>query len=196
MAENKVFLPEVIDLITDLRKGRESVANWLELKRLVENNTAQVCREADTRWLVSILDTYADFGDEVEKRNALLVVQIANFEKLWATNLLMYDVNENKEKLKELRRNKVIPLWDGMYSFNINHGDMTGNFFGRLESMLEGSPVILEIYRTIIERLKGSGMTLDHLDKYHRRLFEPYVKRSLFRILRKKILYFLKSYKI
>ena len=124
------------------------------------------------------------------------MAQIANFEKLWATNLLMYDVTLNPEKVQQLKKNKVIPLWDGMYSFNINHGDMTGNFFGRMETLLKDTPVILKIYQTIVERLKSSGMTLANLNEYQRRLFEPYPRRSLFRLLRKKIISFLKNYKI
>jgi len=145
---------------------------------------------------VSVLDTYADHGTDIERRNALLVVQIANFEKLWATNLLMYDVTLNPEKVKLLKQNKVIPLWDGMYSFNINHGDMTGNFFSRVETLLESTPAIKCIYQIIIERLKNSGMTLANLNEYHRRLFEPYPKRSVLRLLRKKIISFFKSYRI
>lgn len=124
------------------------------------------------------------------------MVQITNFEKLWATNMLMYDVSLNPEKVKQLRNNKVIPLWDGMYSFNINHGDMTGNFFGRLETLLEETPAIKTIYHTIVERLKDSGMTLAHLNEYHRRLFEPYPRRSVFRIVRRKLISFFRNYKI
>ena len=189
-------LPHIQELITQIRQGRDVDTCWTELKNLVESNTEEICREADTRWLVSILDTYVDCGTDIERRNALLVVQIANFEKLWATNLLMYDVSLNPEKVNQLKKNKVIHLWDGMYSFNINHGDMSGNFFGRLETLLVATPAIRSIYQVVIERLKASGMTLANLNEYHRRLFEPYPRRSVFRLLRKKIINIFKNYKI
>jgi len=187
---------DVQDYITDLRKGRNTEARWLSFTQLVEKNLDQICRELDTRWLVSICDTYSDFSDDITRRNALLVVQMVNLEKLWATNLLMYDVSLNKEKLGKLKSNKVIPLWDGMYSFNINHGDMTWNLFARMEQLIKETPVIHTIYRTIIERLKENNTALANLNKYHKRLFDPYPRRSVFRILRKKILKWFKAYKI
>ena len=190
------LINQVQDLITELRKGRNTDIRWSAFKKLVEENLPEICRELDTRWLVSVCDTYADYADEITRRNALLVVQMVNFEKLWATNLLMYDVSLNEKKLAKLKANKVIPLWDGMYSFNINHGDMTWNLFSRMEILLRETPVIHTIYLTITDRLKKNDTVLANLNKYHRRLFEPYPRRSLFRILRKKLLRWFKSYRI
>jgi hypothetical protein len=187
---------EVKNLISELRKGNDVDVHWPSFKKLVEDNLALLCTELDTRWLVSICDTYADFGDGITSRNALLVVQMVNFEKLWATNLLMYDVTLNERKLARLKKNKVIPLWDGMYSFNINHGDMTWNLFSRMENLLGETPVIHAIYMTLTERLKKHGTALANINKYHKRLFEPYPRRSVFRIIRKKILHWFRSYKI
>jgi len=187
---------ELKQLISSLRKGRNTEVYWPSFQQLVKDNLELFCAELDTRWLISVCDTYADFSDGITRRNALLVVQVVNFEKLWATNLLMYDVAENKNKLAELKRNKVIPLWDGMYSFNINHGDMTWNLFSRMEKLLIETPVIHTIYLTIIERLKQHDTVLANINKYHKRLFEPYPRRSVFRIIRKKILNWFKSYRI
>jgi hypothetical protein len=187
---------DIRKLISKLRKGTDTDKNWPAFIKLVEENLPSVCRELDTRWLVSICDTYVDFGDDITSRNALLVVQMVNFEKLWATNLLMYDVAPNEQKLAELKKNKVIPLWDGMYSFNINHGDMTWNLFSRMDKLIKETPVIHAIYLTLIDRLKTHDTALANLNKYHKRLFEPYPRRSVFRLLRKKMLHLFKSYKI
>jgi hypothetical protein len=192
----KSLFAQIQELIIKLRKEKDLKNNWIEFRNLVEQNIDEACSILDTRWLVSICDTYVDYGDDIIRRNAMLVVQIANFEKLWATNLLMYDIYLNPEKLKELKNNKIIPLWDGMYSFNINHGDLTNNLFDRMENLLKETPVIEKIYRTVIQRIRENDTVLANLNKYHGRLFEPDSKRSLFRILRKKILYFLRSYKI
>jgi len=196
MNSNETLSGQIQELIVNLRKGKDINKNLKDFSDLIGQNIDEVCKMLDTRWLVSICDTYVDYGDQIISRNALLVVQIANFEKLWATNLLMYDVKLNPEKVQKLKNNKIIPLWDGMYSFNINHGDMTNNFFGRLEALLKATPVIEKIYRTIIERIKENDTVLANLNRYHGRLFEPGIKRSLFRIIRKKILFMAKSYKI
>ena len=196
MNSNETLSGQIQELIVNLRKEKDINKNLKDFSDLIGQNIDEVCKMLDTRWLVSICDTYVDYGDQIISRNALLVVQIANFEKLWATNLLMYDVKLNPEKVQKLKNNKIIPLWDGMYSFNINHGDMTNNFFGRLEALLKATPVIEKIYRTIIERIKENDTVLANLNRYHGRLFEPGIKRSLFRIIRKKILFMAKSYKI
>jgi 6-pyruvoyl-tetrahydropterin synthase len=196
MNVEKSLSAEIQEAIIKLRKEKDIQNNWIEFRNLVEQNIDEVCSTLDTRWLISICDTYVDFGDNIIRRNAMLVVQIPNFEKLWATHLLMYDVSLNPEKLQKLKNNKIIALWDGMYSFNLNHGDLTNNQFDRLEKLLKETPVIEQIYRTVIQRIKDNDTVLANLNKYHGRLFEPDRKRSLFRILRKKILYLLRSYKI
>jgi len=182
-------------LIEKLRKEFDLKENWPEFRNVVEKNIDQICEELDTRWLVSICDTYVDFGDSNEKRNAMFIVLIANLEKLWATNLLMYDVKLNSHKLHKLKENKVIPLWDGMYSFNINHGDMTNNLYRRLNNLMEGTPVLNKIFLTVLKRLTENDTILANLSKYHKRLFEPYPKRSLMFVLIKKIRTLFKTYK-
>lgn len=192
--ENKI-LDQVKPLIVKLRKEVDISNNRLELRNVVEKNIDRICEELDTRWLVSICDTYADFGDPIEKRNAMLIVQVANFEKLWATNLLMYDVKLNPKKLDKLKKNKVIPLWDGMYSFNVNHGDITNNLFRRLNNLMEETSVLNKIYLTVLKRIKDNDTALANLDRYHQRLFEPYPKRSIILSLVKKIRMLFKTYK-
>jgi len=192
--ENKI-LDQVKPLIVKLRKEVDISNNRVEFRDVVEKNIDRICEELDTRWLVSICDTYVDFGDSNEKRNAMFIVMIANIEKLWATNLLMYDVKLNPQKLHKLKENKVIPLWDGMYSFNINHGDMTNNLYKRLNNLMDETPFLNKIFMTVLKRIKENDTALANLAKYHQRLFEPYPKRSLMFGLVKKIRMLFKTYK-
>jgi hypothetical protein len=196
MASSENILREIQDLIISLRKGIDTEENWKKFIEFIESNLDKVCKSLDTRWLVSVCDTYADFGDPVTRRNAMLVVQTANFEKLWATYLLMYDLDLNEEKVEKLKNNKVIPLWDGMYSFNINHGDMTNNYFARVNELISETPVIDAIYKTVLQRIKENNTVLANLNLYHKRLFEPNKKRSVFRIIRKKLISIFKTYRI
>ena len=196
MTEPNLLLSSIQELIVHLRKGKEKEKNWIAFRTLIENNLKEVCSVMDTRWLISLCDTYVDYGDPVTRRNAMLVVLIADFEKLWATHLLMYDIKLNEEKLNQLKKNKIIQLWDGMYSFNINHGDMTNNFFARMDDLMKETPVIDEIYRTVIQRIRGNDTILANLNKYHNRLFEPDKKRSVMRILRKKIIQLFRDFKV
>ena len=192
----KIEQKQIESRIAALRIKDPDPSLWDGFTEYIESNIQDVCKTLDTRWLVSVCDTYADHGDEITRRNAMLVVQLVNFEKLWATYLLQYDLAENPEKLAMLKKNKVIPLWDGMYSFNINHGDMTNNLFNRQAELMKATPVIEAIYREVLKRIEANGTVLSNLNEYHKRLFEPYPRRSLLRIIRKRIRMFFKSYKI
>ena len=187
---------KIVSVISYFRKKNTTERNWIEFKEILETNLDQVCIILDTRWLISVCDTFVDYGSDIERRNAMLVVQFANLEKLWATYLLMYDISLNSEKLNQLKKNKIIPLWDGMYSFNILHGDMTNNMFSRMDLLMKETPVIEKIYQVVLERHKLNDTVLSNLNKYHKRLFEPNSKRSLIRIIRRKIRQFFKSYKL
>jgi len=196
MNKNDTLFREVEAMIKKLRRRKDGSNTWELFQSIVENNIDEICRSFNTRWLISICDTYADFGDPISRRNALLVVQTANFEKLWATYLLMYDMKLSHQKVDALKKNKIIPLWDGMYSFNINHGDMTNNFFRRVEAAMKETPVIKKIWDTVLLRLDQEGTTLGNLNEYHRRLFDPNRKMSVFRIMGRKIRQWKKGYKL
>lgn len=193
---NDELFREVKSLIMNLRRGKNIEMSWNLFLKLIGENIEQICDSLDTRWLISICDTFVDFADPITSRNAMLVVQIANFEKLWATNLLMYDVKLNKEKLRVLKRNRVIHLWDGMYSLNINHGDMTNNFFRRVNELMKESPIIERIYFSILERIKKNDTVLANLNIYHQRLFSPFPKKSIVLIIARKIRRFYRRYKL
>ncbi len=160
---DKLLTEKIKPLIVRLRRQDNVHENWPEFQELVTQNIEQICLHFDTRWLVSVADTFADYGNNTEQRNALYISLIANFEKLWATNLLMYDLKLNKERLSRLKNNEVIPLWDGMYSFNINRGDMTRNLFGRLFEFQAETPVLEKILMTVLTRLKDNDTTLANL---------------------------------
>lgn len=197
MTDNSSILLDTKKLIVALRRKKNPETNWPIFKKFTKKNINIICEDFDTRWLVSIADTYADYGNEIEKRNAMYISLIANFEKLWATKLLMYDIELNSKKLKKLKENTVIPLWDGMYSFNINRGDMVNNLFGRLKELMKETPVLNQIYNTVLNRLTiHENSVLGTLSKYHRNLLAPPKKRSVLNIISKRIISFFKQYRL
>ena len=193
---NDELKKKVVSLIKSLRKKENAGRNWEGFKGIIETNIDQVCAVFDTRLLISVCDTFVDYGSHIEQRNAMLVVQFANLEKLWATYLLMYDIRLNNEKVNQLKKNKIIPLWDGMYSFNINQGDMTNNMFSRIAFLMKETPVVEKIYKVVLEKLRQNDTILSKLNEYHEKLLEPYSRRSLTRIIRRKIRHLFKSYKL
>lgn len=162
----------ILPLIQNLRRNIDVENNWRKLHEIIETNIHDICKTLNTRWLISICDTYIDYGSAIESRNAMMIVLIVNMEKLAQTNLFMYDLNINKNKLKKLKTEKPFELWDGMTSFNLAKGNMTKNLFKRLNKLIEDTPVIEKIYYTVLERIKNNDTILANLNKHHKRLFE------------------------
>lgn len=169
MLEDSLFL-DVQKLIIQLRRGNDIENNWGKFRQIVTENSEEICLKFNTRWLISICDTFADYGDEIEKRNALLISVIGDMEKLFASRLLLFDIQFNEVKYDKLKKAKAQPLWDGMTSFNIQKGDMTNNLFKRVRNMLKATPVISEIFETVLSRITHNDTFLADLNRYHKNL--------------------------
>ncbi len=172
------FRENLKTIIVQLRRHRNTDYAWKVVYNLVENNPEKICEVLNTRWLISIADTYADFGNDIEKRNALYITMLGNFEKLFQTRMLMYDLSLNPMKVEQLKHRKVVPLWDGMTSFNIQEGNMTNNMFYRIREMLKATPSLEVIFETIMQRIAQSDTFLSDLNKHHKKLFDNPAKVS------------------
>jgi hypothetical protein len=163
---------QIQSLIVRLRRRQDPHEAWREFQALVENNIGEVCRALNTRQLVSVCDTYADFGDPIEGRNALMVTLLANLEKT-SQSFLFWRLNyEAPFDVPPSHQPRKVPLWDGMDSFHLEIGDVTNSFFSRLDRLMRMTPHIERIYRTVTERMKNQPTILGALNKVHQHVFE------------------------
>ena len=170
------MIDEVHPLIVNLRRNIEPKETWRVFSSLIEGNIDRVCSELNTRWLVSICDTYADYGEEVEARNAMFVSLIVNLEKTSQSYVRWRIPHRRKLKVPWWCRPRRVRLWDGMRSFDLSIGDVTNNFFRRLNVLMEPTPHIRRIFETILERMKQQETILGTLNQYHGHVFELDVK--------------------
>ena len=155
-----------------LHRGAPDQAAWQELRSIVEGDVEAVCRGSDTRWLVSICDTYADFGDPVERAGAMLVVLLANWEKCaWTLRNL---TGAGTPRMPEAE-DRNAPLWDGVASIDLLNRtyDMPRNLFGRLRRALSPAPHLQRIFQEVAWRMAdadGSTPALLNRASVHRDL--------------------------
>ena len=158
--------------IIELRRGVNPEESWIKFKSLVEKNIKQICESVDTRWLISICDTYIDYGNDIESRNALCIVTLINMEKLAQTNSLLFKKEINTDNESVLKQGELIDLWDGVTSFNIICGDLTNNMILRFEKKLKSTPTLHFIFVTLMARLKkNKNSILANLNNYHGNIF-------------------------
>ncbi len=170
---NNSIKRKVKALIIQLRQKKDTDSSWKELRSLIECNLDRICRDLNTRQLVSVCDTYADYGDSVESRNALLVSTLANMEKT-AQSFLLWRLNYSDAfDVPATHQPRKVPLWDGMDSFHLEIGDVTNNLFARINRLMRATPVIEQIYRTVMGRMKENPTILGTLNERHHYVFEP-----------------------
>lgn len=168
---NKVWNSEFIgkdpilkELLTYIISARRGVDVGAEFVSLVEQNLDTVLT-LNSRWLISVIDTYADQGTEIERSNATTVSLQFNQIKLCDTFLdLVMDTRINGNKLNNYNTK---PLWDGMWGFNVRKGDMVGNLISRIDKNLSTTPTIHKIWRVLMQRCEQHTNSFSVLKRLH-----------------------------
>lgn len=170
------MLDTIRPLIVNLRRGIDAEQSWQQLRTIVEGQGEQLCRQLNTRWLVSICDTYVDFGTEIERRNAMFITMLANLEKVGQT-FVMWRVNYvDPFEVPASHQPRKLKLWDGMTSMHLDIGDVTNNLFRRLDNLLASTPHLHAIFKTVIARIASHDTILGTLNKRHGHVFETNLK--------------------
>ncbi|MEM9175674.1 MAG: hypothetical protein AAGC67_10600 [Myxococcota bacterium] len=142
------------------------------LRGLVEGHLDLALDQLDSRWLVSICDSYADFGDPIESRNALLISTWLNWERLAATYARAATPERTAQALEARPPAPVAPLWDGLFTVHLAHGDTSNHLLARLARSLEATPVLERIWRTLLERIRSHDSVGAALAALHPHFFE------------------------
>lgn len=157
---------EAIRHIVYLRRRLQADEHWSALQSLVARYEDVFLAELDTRWLLSICDTYSDHGTELERSAAMVIVTCINTIKLAETErLMMPGCQVDWERIKE--QSQPVELFDGITSYLVKTGDMPRNMLARIEKALLPTPLLHRIWRAILLRLKHSDNLLSRLARHH-----------------------------
>lgn len=133
-------------VITRLRRGNKRT-DWRFFKKLVNRHLEFWLSEADSRTLVSILDTYIDHGSIKERKNALIAVSMVSYEKLVQTKESLFTLTRKAEDTVA----ENVPLWSGLNGFSLESGDMPRNLFRRYSEALSDTPTIRQLFSRIMK---------------------------------------------
>jgi hypothetical protein len=101
----------------------------------------------NSRWLVSILDTYGDYGTDIEAANAVAIVGVVNMIRLAAT---VYQQAPPKIKYRTCQ-----PFHEGLNTMHLDLEDTLLNQAKRLHRTLSKTPQIHIIWGILVERFKA-----------------------------------------
>lgn len=156
MEKNNMWLDYLRELIIELRNRRDIEENFSLFRSLVEERYFLILKEWNLRWLISICDTYADYGTPVERRNALLVSLFVNLFRIADTYLITQNYTDDHEMI-EILSQQQIPLSllknkeNGVMTLSLAKQDTCLNLAKRLDAMLEETPFFHAVYRKAVE---------------------------------------------
>ena len=84
-------------LLIRLRRNN-AAADWVAFKGTFETYADEIIPIMNGRWLVSMLDTYVDYADPIESRNAMIALSFPSYEKFVRSIDMCYDSTRNKFK--------------------------------------------------------------------------------------------------
>lgn len=151
------LLEVVFGLIKDLRNSRNVDESWKSFRSIIEDNQDEIVANFSMRWLRSICDSYADFGDPIERRDALAISSFINMVRLAETARYIRGPII-PEKLEATRTDRV-ELYEELWTFSINRQDVYLNVAKRMARQLQGTGLMEKIWREVNKRfLQGDNV--------------------------------------
>jgi hypothetical protein len=147
-----VVCHELIKQIILLRRGIDTDINTERFFDLWETYHETLLKELDTRWLLSVVDTAVDVGDDQESAVAMNISQCINQCNIH-TSLLVNAVDGRLDGNK-LQREMKMPTWDGMITVDVPTGDMIHNMMIRMDKVIATEPWLNDIWTELKNRLR------------------------------------------
>jgi len=143
---------ELVKHIILLRRGIDTDINSEIFFDLWETYHETLLTELDTRWLLSVVDTAIDVGDDLESAVAMNISQCINQCNIH-TSLLVNAVDGRLDGNK-LQREMKMPTWDGMITVDVPTGDMIHNMMIRMDKVIATEPWLNDIWCELKNRLR------------------------------------------
>ena len=130
---------EIVLRIIRLRRELGPEEDFARFDRLVGDNLRLIL-EWPLRWRVSVLDTYTDWGDEVIRRNAHLIVSVVNLTRLAEVDKLYGYRRRRWFAARHMRRIAGSrPKTPWLVDLSLANGDISTNLIRRTTRLLEAA---------------------------------------------------------
>jgi hypothetical protein len=157
---------EIVRRIINIRRGFDVRESVLYISACIHQRPSSVFDSLSTRWIVSIMDTFADHAPLPMGTAAHLLTSFVLGNRLGysCAHINLSDVrqaaniNNAVDKLKSVRELRRKNIWDNVIYFNFEGGDTYGNYLRRCQRTLRPyKPLYLALHvlmRRIIDNPK------------------------------------------
>lgn len=164
--------------IVTIRKTDGSGPGLTLFHRILSEHTEQVCTELNSRWLISVCDTFADCGvSDTQRALGLSGSLLANTVKLYETERKVF--SPKRPWPPKARTGVNGALFDGIIGFWLTKGDMVRNLITRIESVSHTEPVAGAVVREIIFRLMQNDTAFRRIPELANKKELPLIDENL-----------------
>ncbi|MDX9690302.1 MAG: hypothetical protein EOM37_03960 [Proteobacteria bacterium] len=123
----------------------------------------------DSRWLISALDTFADYGIKEEQTCAIAIIAMMNMAMLGETDhMLCGSPMHLPEKIRE--NMELYPdIWDKRRVFHLDGDDTFANTLRRLRRIFAGQTMLMKICEHMVVKMFEGESVLSRLAARHAR---------------------------
>lgn len=134
--QNNIFQNIKHHIIWMRRKHNQN--NFIQLKTLLNDKFNDIKYFLPSKWLISIVECFLDFGTTTESIAGSVIVSSFMFEKLLLSNKqFTYSKQDDN------------PLYGGLWHYNNTSGDMLQNKLKRIRKSLNHEPFILNVFQIL-----------------------------------------------
>ena len=152
---------QIAALVKELRNSRDVAVNWQAFELLVRGNEDRIVAELSMRWLRSVCDSFADFGNPLERRDALAISVFINMVRFAETvGYLRGPILPGR--LAEAK-SKRLPLYEELWTFHIDKQDVYLNVAKRMARQLAGTGLMEKIWREVLRRYLAGNNVITEL---------------------------------
>src|SRR6056300_468971 len=160
------YCADILRAIVSCRvHNHDEIEQFNILHKAVIENLDDIIEKWNSRWMLSIIDTYADMGKSIERSNATLISHVFNSVRMFDSYLeLCHNPSMDEEYFQTI---KQIPLWDGFLTFNLRYGNTMENCFARIDGCLNNTPHLKRMYEELLTRMMQADNIFATLCKNH-----------------------------
>jgi hypothetical protein len=145
----KEILKEIRFRIRELRNRRSITENFNKFDTAVRLNVIGIAEHFNSRWIVSIADTYADFGEpQIVRSNAMLISLFVNMIRLGET------VYNGCTPMKLVT---IGHMYDGLTYMHYDKQDTLLNLSKRINRIMDYTPVLEPLWYAVVEKAKSAS---------------------------------------
>ena len=136
-------------------------ADWRNFQALMAANIGFFVRTLNSRMMLSVADTYTDFGAGEDRAISLLIANIFVEERIFFTLQAAYDFVPKKSPILE----RQIPMWDGFLSNRLAGDDVFKVWLNRHQTvMAEANPVLAAMFYRMFILMIEHGVSAINLN--------------------------------